>query len=320
MVADRAHRGGTAEELLVEVDVLRRKRGALILAHHYQEPEVQDLADVVGDSLRLALAARESKAQVILLCGVVFMAETAKILNPRATVLLPDMEAGCSMVRGCMGDDFREWLSEHKGAEVVSYVNSSTVVKALSDIVCTSSNAVRVVESVPAGKPIAFAPDRNLGRWVEMKTGREMAIFPGACEVHVDFRTETIEQLRLQRPSAKLLAHPECDMAVILMADFVGSTSAMLDFVARDAAKEFLVATEEGIIHGMSERRPDAEFVAVPLGLPGESTAAKCPGMRRNTLAKIAKTLRDMRPEIVIDEALRQSAHAPIERMLSLEG
>jgi len=252
---------------------------------------------------------------VILFCGVRFMAETAKILNPRANVLLPDMEASCSLVDECGADAFRAWLANYRDAAVVSYINSSAAVKTMSDIICTSANAVRVVESLPPGKRIVFAPDRNLGRWVETKTGREMILFPGSCEVHVGFTPDAVETLRVQHPGAKLVAHPECDPTVVSMADFEGSTSAMLDFVAGDTAKVFLVATEEGIVHQMAKLRPDAEFVLVPL-VGGEPP--RCRHMKLNTLEKICKTLKLQSPEIVMDEALRKSALAPLERMLKL--
>jgi len=309
---------GRKARLLAEIDDLRRKRNALILAHFYQEPAVQDLADAVGDSLQLAQYAQKAEAEVILFCGVRFMAETAKILNPRAKVLLPDKNASCSLVDECRAVDFRGWLSGHKDAAVVSYINCSAVVKSLSDIICTSANAVRVVESLPADKRIVFAPDQNLGRWVEAKTGRKLILYPGSCEVHVGFMPWAVDELRALRPqhsTAKLVAHPECDPAVVSMSDFVGSTSAMLDFVAKDSAKEFLVATEEGIIHQMAKLRPDAEFIPVPLADGGPP---RCRHMKLNTLEKICRTLKRLSPEIVMDEALRRSAHAPLERMLSL--
>jgi len=311
--------GGPAatERLMGEIDALRRGRRAILLAHYYQDPAVQDMADAVGDSLQLAQAAQRSDAEVILFCGVRFMAETAKILNPKATVLLPDMDAGCSLADDCGAGHFGEWLRGHEGAEVVSYINSSAAVKALSDIICTSSNAVRVVESVPAGKRIVFAPDRNLGLWVSSTAGREMAVFPGSCEVHVDFAAEDIAALRARRPGAALVAHPECAPAVCAMADFVGSTSAMLPFVAGSGAAVFLVATEEGIIHQMAKLRPDAEFVPVPLKGGG---SPRCRHMKLNTLEKMRNALRDMRPEITMDEGLRLSALAPLERMLRLGG
>jgi quinolinate synthase len=302
---------------IAEIDALRRKRNAIILAHYYQEPAVQDLADAVGDSLYLAQVAQRAETDVILFCGVRFMAETAKILNPSAKVLLPDLDAGCSLVDECGADAFRKWLGGYGDAAVVSYINTSAAVKALSDIICTSANAVRVVESLPLGKRIVFAPDRNLGRWVEMKTGREMILYPGSCEVHVGFSCGAVESLMAKRPSARLVAHPECDPAVVSMACFVGSTKAMLDFVAGDAAKEFLVATEEGIVHQMARLRPDAEFVPVPM-LDGG--APRCRHMKLNTLAKIRSALECQHPEIVMDEALRLSAYAPLEKMLRLGG
>jgi quinolinate synthase len=306
---------GRRARLLAGIDSLRRRRNARILAHYYQDPDVQDLADAVGDSLHLAQAALRARAEVILFCGVRFMAETAKILNPGARVLLPDADAGCSLVDDCGASDFKKWLGGHGDALVVSYINSSAAVKSLSDIICTSANAVGVVESLPRDRRVVFAPDRNLGLWVAARTGRELILYPGSCEVHVGFKPGAVESLRAARPGARLVAHPECDPAVASKADFVGSTSAMLDYVARDAAGGFLVATEEGIIHQMSKLRPDAEFVPVPLGDGG---APRCRHMRLNTLEKVHAALRRMRPEIAMDEALRRAALAPLEKMLLL--
>jgi quinolinate synthase len=307
--------GGAAGGLLAEIDGLRRDRRALILAHYYQEPAVQDLADAVGDSLHLAQAAQRAEAEVILFCGVRFMAETAKILNPGARVLLPDADAGCSLVDECGAGAFGEWLADYGDALVVSYVNSSAAVKAMSDIICTSANAVRVVESLPKGRRVVFAPDRNLGRWVEAQTGRGMILYPGSCEVHVGFGLDAVEPLMAERPGAKLVAHPECDPAVVSRADFVGSTAAMLDYVAADGARQFVVATEEGIVHQMAKRRPDAEFAPVPLK---DGCAPRCRHMKLNTLEKIRAALEGLSPEIAMDEALRQRARAPLERMLLL--
>jgi len=303
-------------DLIAAIKRLREEKKVTLLAHFYQEPIIQDMADFVGDSLQLAQAAKKAKGDVILFCGVHFMAETAKILNPDSTVILPDMSAGCSLADRCHAEVFREWLKDYPDHVVISYINCSAGVKALSDIICTSSNVVRVIESVPSDKEIVFAPDRHLGRWAAARAGREMVLYPGFCIVHEQFTPRRVAAVKAQHPGAKLIVHPECDVSVSAAADFVGSTSALLNFVAKDPGKTFIIGTEVGIFHQMRRLRPDAEFVSIPMDSGSNGTL--CPYMRLNTLEKIYLALRDMKPEIVMDEALRQRALKPLERMLSL--
>jgi len=313
---DATQREGSDLSLLAEINRLRVERKAFVLAHYYQEPIIQDLADIVGDSLQLAQAAQKANADVVLFCGVHFMAETAKILNPNATVVLPDTDAGCSLADRCHAEIFREWLKDYPGHVVVSYINCSAGVKALSDVICTSSNVVRVINSIPPDKKIVFAPDRHLGRWVAQKTGREMALYPGFCVIHKQFTASAVARTKAAHPQAKFLAHPECDISVSSMADFVGSTASMLNYVAADLGKSFIIGTETGILHQMQKARPDAEFVPIPVDSGGN--APLCPYMRLNTLEKIYLALRDLKPEVALDVELRQKALVPLERMLSL--
>jgi len=303
-------------DLLAEIKRLRVEKKAVILAHYYQESVVQDLADIVGDSLQLATEAQKLKTDVILFCGVHFMAETAKILNPNSIVVLPDMDAGCSLADRCHAEVFREWLKDYPEHVVVSYINCSAGVKALSDIICTSANAVEVVNSVPIGKKIVFAPDRHLGRWVSEQTGREMALYPGFCIVHEQFTPRRVAAMKAKYPEAKLVLHPECDISVSAKADFVGSTAAMLNFIAKDTGNSFIIGTEPGIIYQMKKLRPDAEFLSIHVD--SGCNGSLCPYMKLNTLEKIYLALRDLKPEIVLDEALRQSALKPMEAMLSV--
>ena len=303
-------------DLPAEIKRLKIERRAIILAHYYQEPEIQDLADFVGDSLQLSQQAAKADADVIAFCGVHFMAETAKILNPAKTVVIPDMDAGCSLADRCPADYFAEWLKQYPDHDVVSYINCSAGVKALSTIICTSSNAVRVVESLPKDRKIVFAPDRHLGKWVMKQTGRDMALFPGFCIVHEQFTAKRLAALKAQHPEAKLIAHPECDATVSQLAEFVGSTAALLNFVATDSAKAFIVATEAGILHQMRQRRPDAELIPAPAD--SGCNCSLCPYMKLNNLEKLYLCLRDLQPEIRLDEALRVKALKPLERMLAL--
>ena len=303
-------------DLPLEIKRLKAERRAIILAHYYQEPEIQDLADFVGDSLQLSQQAARADADVIAFCGVHFMAETAKILNPAKTVVIPDMDAGCSLADRCPADYFAEWLKQYPDHDVVSYINCSAGVKALSTIICTSSNAVRVVDSLPKDRKIVFAPDRHLGKWVMKQTGRDMALFPGFCIVHEQFTAKRLAATKAQHPEAKLIAHPECDATVLQLADFVGSTAALLTFVATDSAKAFIVATEAGILHQMRQRRPDAELIPAPAD--SGCNCSLCPYMKLNNLEKLYLCLRDLQPEIRLDEALRVKALKPLERMLAL--
>ncbi|WP_243288447.1 quinolinate synthase NadA [Geothrix terrae] len=303
-------------DLPAEIRRLKAERRAVLLAHYYQEPEIQDLADFVGDSLQLSQQAARADADVIAFCGVHFMAETAKILNPGKTVVIPDMDAGCSLADRCPADYFAEWLKQYPDHDVVSYINCSAGVKALSTVICTSSNAVRVVESLPKDRKIVFAPDRHLGKWVMQQTGRDMVLFPGFCIVHEQFTAKRLAALKAQHPEAKLIAHPECDATVSQLADFVGSTAALLNYVAKDSAKAFIVATEAGILHQMRRRRPDAELIPAPAD--SGCNCSLCPYMKLNSLEKLYLCLRDLQPEIRLDEAVRLKALKPLERMLAL--
>jgi quinolinate synthase len=303
-------------DLVAEIRRFKSKRKAVLLAHYYQEPEIQDLADFVGDSLQLSQQAAKADADVIAFCGVHFMAETAKILNPTKTVVIPDMDAGCSLADRCPADYFAEWLKQYPDHDVVSYINCSAGVKALSTVICTSSNAVRVVESLPRDRKLVFAPDRHLGKWVAKQTGRDMVLFPGFCIVHEQFTAKRLAMLKAQHPEAKLIAHPECDATVSQMADFVGSTAALLNFVAKDSATAFIVATEAGILHQMRQRRPEAELIPAPAD--SGCNCSLCPYMKLNSLEKLYLCLRDLKPEILLDEPLRRRALQPLERMLAL--
>lgn len=299
-----------------EIRRLKRERNAVLLAHFYQESEIQDVADFIGDSLALAQEAKRTRADVILFAGVHFMAETAKILNPDRVVVVPDLDAGCSLADGCPVDRFRAWKARHEGAVVVSYINCSAEVKAESDYICTSSNAVKVVRAIPEDREILFAPDRNLGNYVMKQTGRQLRLWPGTCIVHETFSQKKIAELRIKHPDAKLIAHPECEAPLLDTADFIGSTSALLAFVENDNTEKFIVATESGILHQMKKRAPEKELIAAP---PLANCACnECPFMRLNTPEKVYRALRDLRPELIMDEELRQRALLPIERMLAL--
>ncbi len=303
-------------DLVAEIERLRRQRNAVILAHYYQDPELQDLADFVGDSLQLSQAAASTDASVIAFCGVHFMAETAKILNPGKRVVIPDLDAGCSLADRCPADAFGEWLKDYPDHTVVSYINCSAGVKALSDIICTSSNAEQVVRSIPAGRRIVFAPDRHLGRWVMSQTGRDMVLWPGFCIVHEQFTARRVAVLKAAHPAAQLIVHPECDASVSQMADFVGSTAALLKHVGASPAHSFIVGTEAGILHQMHKLRPDAELIPIPVD--SGCNCSLCPYMKLNTLEKLYLALRDLRPEIELDEQLRLKALLPVQRMLDL--
>jgi quinolinate synthase len=303
-------------DLAVEIRRLREARRAVILAHYYQDPEIQDLADFVGDSLQLSQAAAGTGAEVIAFCGVHFMAETAKILNPGKKVVIPDLDAGCSLADRCPADAFGAWLKGYPDHVVVSYINCSAGVKALSDIICTSSNAERVVRSIPADRRIVFAPDRHLGSWIMKQTGRDMVLWPGFCIVHEQFTARRVAQLKAAHPGARVIVHPECDLAVSQMADFVGSTAALLKYVGADPATAFIVGTEAGILHQMRKLRPDAELVPIPVD--SGCNCSLCPYMKLNTLEKLYLALRDLQPELVLDEGLRLKALAPVQRMLDL--
>ncbi len=305
-----------ALDLDEEIERLRKERNAVILAHYYQESEIQHLADFIGDSLQLARAARDTEADVIVFCGVHFMAETAKILNPDRTVLLPDMDAGCSLADRCPGDRFRAWRAKHPDAVAISYINCSADVKAASDIICTSSNAKAIVDSIPKDQQILFAPDKNLGRWLIRETGRDMLLWQGSCIVHETFSHRKLIGLKTRHPDAKIIAHPECEDHVLDMADYIGSTSRLLEYATTSEFTELIVATESGIITQMELKAPDRTFIPAP---PEENCACnECPYMRLNTMEKLYLCLRDMSPELIMDEKLRLAAKKPIDRMLEL--
>lgn len=301
-----------------EIERLKEEMNAVVLAHYYQEPDIQDVADFIGDSLALARQAQGVEADVIVFCGVHFMAETAKTLNPEKTVLLPDLEAGCSLSDSCPPGPFGRFVARHPGHAVISYVNTSAAVKALSDVVCTSSNAEKVVASIPESVPIIFGPDRHLGRYVAKQTGREMVLWPGSCMVHVQFSEKKIRQLKVRYPGAEVLAHPECEERVLRLADHIGSTSSLLARVEESPAREFIVATEPGIIHQMQKLAPQKTFLKAPGNGPACEACGECPHMRRNTLEKLYLCMRDGEPEITLDEELRLRALKPIERMLEI--
>ncbi len=296
---------------------LKEERNAVILAHYYQDDEIQDLADVVGDSLALARAAQEVDRDVIAFCGVHFMAETAKILNPERTVVMPDLEAGCSLADGCPADEFEKFIAEHPGATVISYINCSAEVKALSDVICTSSNAAKIVKHFD-GQPVVFAPDRHLARWVAKQAGRDdLVIWPGSCVVHEQFSAKELAKLRVRHPDAEVLAHPECDVAVLDQADLIASTTGIIQRAVDSPAKTLIIATEDGVFHSIRELAPDKELIQAP-GIDESCACNRCPYMRLNTLEKLYLCLRDLQPEVTIPDDLRVKALRPIERMLEL--
>jgi quinolinate synthase len=299
-----------------EVRALAAERNAVILAHNYQRPEVQDVADYVGDSLGLSQQAAATDADVIVFAGVHFMAEVAKILNPERVVVVPDLTAGCSLADGCPPELFRRFLDKHPGHTVVSYINCSAAVKAMSDVICTSSNAVKIVESIPREQPIVFAPDQHLGRYVMKRSGRELVLWPGSCIVHETFSERKMIGLKERYPEAKIIAHPECEDSILHMADFIGSTTALLKYSISDSAKGFIVATESGIVHQMRKASPQKQFIEAPPD--GNCACNECPHMKRNTLEKVYLALRDLAPRIEMPVELRERARRPIDRMLAL--
>ncbi len=298
-----------------EINKLRKEKNAIILAHYYQEPEIQDIADFVGDSLYLSKEAAQTKANIILFSGVHFMAETAKILSPNKKVLLPDINAGCSLVDSCPPENFKEFVQQYPEHIIISYVNSSASVKAMSDIICTSANAVTIVNNLPVDAKIIFAPDKNLGRYVEQQTGRELVLWDGTCQVHENFSREQIKHLMTIKPSAKFIAHPECRETVLELADMIGSTSSLLKFIDKDDATEYIVGTEPGIIHQMQLLQPEKSFIEAPVHK--SCNCNECPYMRLNTLEKIYFSLKNETPEILLDEHIISKARRPIERMLA---
>jgi len=299
-----------------EILELKQKLNAVILAHYYQESEIQDLADFIGDSLELSRKAASTDADVIVFAGVHFMAETAKILNPSKKVIVPDLNAGCSLAEGCPAPLFKQFINEHPGHIVISYINCSAAVKALSDIICTSSNAVKIIEQIPKDRKIIFAPDRNLGKYIIRKTGRDMLLWQGTCIVHETFSERKIIALKLENPNALLIAHPECEEIVLSQADFIGSTSALLRFTAESDANEFIVVTEEGIIHQMLKKSPGKKFIPAPP--EANCSCNECPYMKLNTMEKLYLCMKDLKPEIIMDEEIRIKALIPIQKMLEM--
>ncbi len=299
-----------------QISLLKKQRNALILAHYYEESAIQDLADHVGDSLLLAQLGQKAQNPVVVLAGVVFMAETVKILSPEKTVLVPDLNAGCSLVDQSPADEYYNWRLQHPDAICATYVNCSAEVKALSDVIVTSSNAEKILRSIPANRKILFGPDQNLGRHLMKKTGREMQLWPGACEVHVLFSARKMFLLKLDHPKAVVLAHPECVSEVLEQADVIGSTSRLLEEARTNPAKEFIVATEPGILHQMKKSRPDALFIAAPA--EGSCACNECPYMKLNTREKIAQCLKSLSPCVEIDPFLAERARVALDRMMRL--
>ncbi len=299
-----------------EIRKMLKEKNGILLAHYYQVSEIQEIADFVGDSLGLSQKAAASNASIIVFAGVHFMAETAKILNPSAKVLLPDLMAGCSLADSCPPQEFSKFKEKYPGHVVISYINCSAAVKAMSDVICTSSNAVGIVESFPADQPIIFAPDRNLGGYVNRITGRDMVLWDGTCQVHDILQTEAIINLKIENPDAKLIAHPECKAQVLELADFIGSTTALLNYTVKDPAKKFIVATESGILYQMQKSSPDKEFIIVPSD--ETCTCNDCPYMKMNTLEKLYLCLKYEKPEIRLEDEVIGKARIPIERMLEI--
>ena len=303
-------------DLFCEIERLKKEKNAILLAHYYQEPDIQDVADYIGDSLGLAQQAEKTNADIIVFAGVHFMAETAKILNPTKKVLLPDLKAGCSLADSAPADLFKRFRDKYPAHIVISYINCTADIKALSDIICTSSNAKAIIESVPKEQPIIFAPDKNLGAYLNKQTGRNMVLWNGACMVHEIFSLEKITKLKIRNPKAKVIAHPECEEAVLKIADFIGSTTQLLKYAVKDNCNEFIVATETGILHQMQKDAPQKTFIPAP---PNNSCACNdCPHMKLNTLEKLYLCMKYETPEITMDENLRLASLKPITKMLDI--
>jgi len=305
-------------DLAFEINKMRKEKNAVILAHFYQEPEIQDIADFVGDSLALSQEAAKTTADIIVFAGVHFMAETAKILSPEKKVLIPDLNAGCSLADSCPPDKFREFKNKYPGYTVISYVNTTAEIKALTDIACTSSNALEIVNSLPESENIIFAPDKNLGNYIKSKTGRtNMVVWDGACHVHERFSLERILKLKKEYPDAKIIAHPECDQTILIVADYIGSTSALLNYTKKDSSKTYIIATEFGIIHQMQKSNPGKLFIPAP---PDDASCAcnDCRFMKMITLNKLYNCLKYELPEVTLNEEIRAKAEIPIRRMLEI--
>lgn len=303
--------------LIEAINQLKKEKNAVIMAHYYQTGDIQDIADHVGDSLALAQWAAKTDADIIVLCGVHFMGETAKILSPQKKVLVPDINAGCSLADSCPADEFETFVRSHPDHTVISYVNTTAAVKALTDVVVTSTNARKIVDQFPKDAKLIFGPDRNLGNYINSVTGRSMLLWDGACHVHEQFSVEKLVKMKAEHPGAEILAHPECKKTVLMMADFIGSTQALLNYATASEKKSFLVATESGILHEMQKKNPDKEFIPVP---PNDSTCAcnECNFMRLNTLEKLYNCLLNETPEILVDDVTREKAVKPILKMLEM--
>lgn len=307
------------QNLIDEINRLKKEKNAVIMAHYYQTGDIQDIADIVGDSLALAQWAEKTDADIIVLCGVHFMGETAKILSPEKKVLIPDLEAGCSLADSCPAPEFEKFVKAHPDHTVISYVNTTAAVKALTDIVVTSTNSKKIIDQLPADEKIIFGPDRNLGDYINSVTGRNMLLWDGACHVHEQFSVEKLIQLKQENRDAHIIAHPECKSVILKMADFVGSTQGLLNYVTNSDNKKFLVVTESGIIHQMEKLNPDKTFIPVPPEIEGQTCHCnECIFMRKNTMEKLYLCLRDEQPEILIDEEVRKEAVKPILRMLEM--
>lgn len=303
-------------DLFAAIERLKKEKNAVLLAHYYQEPDIQDVADYIGDSLGLAQQAEKTNADMIVFAGVHFMAETAKILNPGKKVVIPDLKAGCSLSDSCPPALFKKFKEQHPDHKVVSYINCSAGIKALSDVICTSSNAKFIVESFPKEQPLIFAPDKNLGAYINKVTGRNMVLWNGACMVHEIFSLEKIAKLKVRHPEAKLIAHPECEEPILRIADYIGSTTGLLKYTQTDSAQEYIVATETGILHQMMKASPEKTFIPAP---PNNSCACNdCPHMKLNTLEKLYLCMEYETPEIIMEEELRLAAKKPIDRMLEI--
>lgn len=304
-------------DYITEIERLKIKKNAIILAHYYQTGDIQDIADFVGDSLALSQKAASNDADIILFAGVKFMAETAKILSPGKKVLLPDMEAGCSLADSCTAEEFTKFINENPGRTVISYVNTTAEIKALSDIICTSSNAVQIVNSFPETEKFIFAPDRNLGNYIKNLTGRDIVVFNGACHVHEEFSLEAILKLKEENHEAKIIVHPECELPVRIIADYIGSTAGLLSFIKKDKGNCYIVATEPGIIHQMKKTNPDKIYIPVP---PKDSTCGcmECNFMKLITVEKIYNCLKNESPEIILDEKTMEDARKPIMKMMQI--
>jgi quinolinate synthase len=307
----------TLEYYIAEIERIKTEKNAIILAHYYQTGDIQDIADFVGDSLALSQKAANNSADIIIFAGVRFMAETAKILAPEKKVLLPDSNAGCSLADSCKAEDFEKFIKDNPGRTIITYVNTSAEIKALSDITCTSSNAIQIIESLPVEEKILFAPDRNLGNYIQNKTGRDMVIWNGTCHVHEEFSLEAIILLKNENPEAKIIVHPECELPVRMIADFIGSTSSLLEFIKKDNGKCYIVGTEVGIIHQMKKECHDKIFISAP---PKDSTCgcSECSFMKLITIDKIYNCIKYEKPEILIDANIISKAKKPIERMIRI--